>query len=194
MNGKVRSTNVRRLLVAALSLLGIAWATTASALDAPRFEHGAVVCVSQPAADVGLAALKSGGNAVDAAVATAFALAVSYPNAGNIGGGGFMLVVPAADDVQNVVYDFREIAPAAATREMFVEKSGRTPHRRVGVPGTVSGLALAHSQRGKLPWRDLVEPAVKLAREGFVLDAAVADQLNKVLARSDKKQFAMLHK
>ena len=89
------------------------------------------------ASDVGLEVLKRGGNATDAAVATAAALAVTWPAAGNIGGGGYMLIVPAAAGGRPVVVDFRETAPGAATRDMFVEPAGRTPHRRVGVPGTV---------------------------------------------------------
>jgi gamma-glutamyltranspeptidase/glutathione hydrolase len=159
-----------------------------------RCRNGAVVCVSQPASEVGLEMLKRGGSAVDAAVATSFALAVTYPAAGNIGGGGYMLVAPANQNTASVVFDFRETAPAAATRDMFVDKTSRTPHRRVGVPGTVRGLALAHERFGRLPWRDVVTPAVRLAREGFELDAAVAAELNKILTRSDKTQFAALHR
>jgi gamma-glutamyltranspeptidase / glutathione hydrolase len=157
-----------------------------------------VVSVSRHASEIGLQVLKQGGSAVDAAVATAFALAVTYPAAGNIGGGGYMLVVPSGQKTDasagGVVFDFRETAPAAATRDMFVEKSARTPHRRVGVPGTVRGLALAHQRFGRLAWRELVTPAVRLAREGFGLDAVLAADLNQVLARSDKAQFAALHR
>jgi gamma-glutamyltranspeptidase/glutathione hydrolase len=166
----------------------------AVATSAARYRHAAVVCVSQPAAQVGLAALQNGGTAVDAAVATAFALAVTYPRAGNIGGGGYLLVVPDQSAADGAVFDFRETAPAAATREMFVDPQARTPHRRVGVPGTVRGLALAHQRFGKRPWRELVLPAVALAREGFALDAAVARQLNDVLAKNDRATFAELHR
>src|SRR5690606_30517236 len=112
--------------------------------DTVRCRNGAVACVSADAAAVGLQTLKRGGNAIDAAVATAFALAVTYPPAGNIGGGGYLLVVPQSGDGR--VIDFREVAPAAATRDMFVNPAGRTPHRRVGVPGTVRGLAMAHDK------------------------------------------------
>jgi gamma-glutamyltranspeptidase/glutathione hydrolase len=177
---------------------------TMSALDADfasghenalvRCRHGAVVCVSGPAADIGVEILKRGGNAVDSAVATAFALAVTYPEAGNIGGGGYMLVVPGDSNVEPVALDFRETAPGAATREMFVEPGGRTAHRRVGTPGTVRGLKLAHVRFGKLPWSQLVEPAARLARDGFKLDAAVAASLNDYLARRDKAAFAELHR
>ena len=157
-----------------------------------RCRRGVVVSVSGPASDVGVAILKQGGNAVDSAIATAFALAVTHPAAGNLGGGGYMLVVPAAGE--SLVVDFREIAPAAATREMFVDPAGRTPQRRVGVPGTVRGLALAHFRRGRLPWRDLVQPAVVLAEDGFLLEKTTAESLNHLLASSDQSRFAELHR
>src|SRR5690606_17478830 len=144
-----RSIGLRLLLVLMVATVAV---SEVRAADTVRCQHGAVVCVSGPAADAGLATLNSGGNSVDAAVATAFALAVTYPPAGNIGGGGYMLVVPE-DAAGSAVFDFREVAPAAATREMFVHKSGRTAHRRVGVPGTVRGLALAHKRFGKLSWK-----------------------------------------
>jgi gamma-glutamyltranspeptidase / glutathione hydrolase len=187
------SSIIARLFgVAIICLIGLT-GSSAPASDLVRCKNGAVVSVSSHAAQVGLQMLDRGGNAVDAAVATAFALAVTYPPAGNIGGGGYMLVVPR-DGAGGVVVDFREVAPTAATRDMFVDPAGRTPHRRVGVPGTVRGLALAHQRFGKLPWRELVLPAVALARDGFELHAWLADDLNKLLARSDKSQFAALHR
>src|SRR5262249_55680245 len=156
------------------------------AADTVTAKNGAVVTVSGPASEVGVAVLKDGGNAVDAAVATAFALAVTWPEAGNIGGGGYMVVHGGGEPV---AFDFRETAPRAAAREMFVKPAARPAHRRVGVPGTVRGLALAHEKRGKRPWRDLVLPAVKLARDGFALDTATARSLNGVLrsAKSDER-------
>src|SRR5215471_16088444 len=157
-----------RVLVLPLCILLLLTAPGRAA-DAVKVKNGAVVTVSGPASEVGVAVLKDGGNAVDAAVATALALAVTWPEAGNIGGGGYMVVHGGGEPV---VFDFRETAPAAATRDMFVKPADRTAHRRVGVPGTVRGLALAHAKRGKKPWRDLVLPAVKLARDGFALDAA----------------------
>jgi gamma-glutamyltranspeptidase/glutathione hydrolase len=159
-----------------------------------RCRNGAVVSVSRPASQVGLQVLQRGGSAVDAAVATAFALAVTYPPAGNIGGGGYMLVVPDGPSTASAVFDFRETAPAAATRAMFVDRRARTPHRRVGIPGTVRGLALAHERFGRLSWRELVMPSVLLARDGFELDAAVATELNKVLAARQESEFAALHR
>jgi gamma-glutamyltranspeptidase/glutathione hydrolase len=125
--------------------------------------------------------MMQGGNAVDAAVATAFALAVTDPEAGNIGGGGFMLI-HFPDGREPVVIDYRETAPAAVDARSFFHKADRTPHRLAGVPGTVRGLALAHAKYGSRPWRELVAPAVALARDGFVLDKDRAESLNKVLA------------
>jgi gamma-glutamyltranspeptidase/glutathione hydrolase len=130
---------------------------------------------------VGLDVLKQGGNAVDAAVATAFALAVTHPAAGNIGGGGFMVVHPPTSRGKPVVIEYRETAPAAATRDLLAKQKGMTGHRVVGVPGTVRGLALAHQKFGKLPWKTVLLPAVKLAEEGFVLDQHHANSLNGVL-------------
>src|SRR5262249_59268695 len=145
----------------------------AAAGGTPPVRHGLVVAVSPPGADVGRDVLLRAGNAVDAAVATAFALAVTYPAAGNIGGGGFMTVYPGGG-AEPVVIEYRETAPTAATKDMFTDKDGLYGHKVVGVPGTVRGMALAHRKFGKLPWKDLVMPAVRLAEEGFVLDAAVA--------------------
>src|SRR6516165_4989070 len=131
-----------------LFALGVAGPVIAPAADAERpkagpIAHGTdgmVVSGSRPASEVGVAVLRKGGNAVDAAVATAFALAVTWPEAGNIGGGGFLLVRPAGKEP--TVFDYREKAPAAATRELFV-RHPPTSHRLAGVPGTVAGLALA---------------------------------------------------
>jgi gamma-glutamyltranspeptidase/glutathione hydrolase len=143
---------------------------------------GVVVSVSPPASEVGEAVLARGGNAVDAAVAVGFALAVTWPEAGNIGGGGFMLIRPAGAKSEPIVVDYREKAPAAATKDLFV-KNKRTPHLTVGVPGSVAGLVLAHRKYGKLQWKDLVAPAVALADEGFAIDGALAGSLNRGLAR-----------
>src|SRR5262245_53103343 len=110
---------------------------------AAEHRNGVVVAVSPAGADVGVAILKQGGNAADAAIATAFAMAVTYPAAGNIGGGGFMLVHPAPGKGEPVVFEYRETAPAAATRDMFKPGASLHGHRAVGVPGTVRGLALA---------------------------------------------------
>jgi gamma-glutamyltranspeptidase/glutathione hydrolase len=145
-------------------------------------KKGMVVSVSRPASEVGLGILKQGGNAVDAAVATAFALAVTHPAAGNIGGGGFMLVYPPNKKAPSFI-DYREMAPAAATKTMFDKNAKNHGHRVAGVPGTVRGLALAHKNYGKLPWKTLVTSAVILAEEGFALDKHEAKSLNGVLTK-----------
>lgn len=162
--------------------------------------RGLVVSVSEPATQVGIEVLRNGGNAVDAAVAVAFALAVTYPPAGNIGGGGFMNVFvpnhlrPRFPKLTSpaIVFDYREVAPLKAHKEMF--RAGDSPHQHkaVGVPGTVAGLALAHQTLGRLPWRRLVEPAVALAQDGFAVDAPLAQSLNNILAQS--KSFAELQR
>jgi gamma-glutamyltranspeptidase/glutathione hydrolase len=154
-------------------------------------EHGMVVSVSAPASDVGLEILKKGGNAVDAAVATAFALAVTYPQAGNIGGGGFMVVYPGGK-ADPVVIEYRETAPAAASKTMFSKNDSLYGHKVVGVPGTVRGLALAHQRFGKLPWKEVVLPAVRLADEGFVLGEYLANSLNAIVCTS--KEFRELRR
>ncbi|MCE9565345.1 MAG: gamma-glutamyltransferase [Planctomycetes bacterium] len=144
---------------------------------------GVVVCVSPLAADVGVDILKRGGNAVDAAVAVAFAQAVTWPAAGNIGGGGFMMIAAPGKEVRCIEY--RETAPASAKVDLFADGTvGVLDHKAAGVPGTVRGLALAHGKYGKLPWGDVVMPAVKLAEDGFVMNAALAGDLNGVLASS----------
>jgi len=146
--------------------------------------NGVVVSVSGPASDVGLSVLKRGGNAVDAAVATAFALAVAYPPAGNLGGGGFMLVHPAPGQGDPVAFDYRECAPAAAGPTMFAKDESQYTHKAVAVPGTVRGLALAHRRFGSRPWCELIAPAVALARDGFPLDSNLIETTNVTLAGS----------
>ncbi len=153
--------------------------------------HGMVVSVSPPGTDVGLAILKHGGNAVDAAVATAFALAVTYPAAGNLGGGGFMVVYPG-HGAEPVVIEYRETAPAAAGRTMFDRDDSWYGHKVVGVPGTVRGLALAHQRFGKLPWKEVVAPALRLAEDGFIVDAPLASSLNWVV--NDSADFPELRR
>jgi gamma-glutamyltranspeptidase/glutathione hydrolase len=146
------------------------WACTVAAQEYAR--NGMVVSASQLASDVGVEILKDGGNAVDAAVATAFALAVTWPSAGNIGGGGFLVYRKYTGEV--TTFDFREKAPAAATPMMYLDENGNLIHNlnhlsilAVGVPGTVAGLYDAHREYGRLPWARVVRPAVRLARRGF---------------------------
>lgn len=147
-----------------------------------RSDKGMVVTDNSVATKVGREVLAAGGNAADAAVATAFALAVAYPTAGNIGGGGFAVTRFGA---QVRALDFRETAPAIATRDMFLDKDGkpkpdaRDGIRSVGVPGSVAGLWELHKALGskKKSWADLIAPSVKLAREGFVVDEAFLSTL-----------------
>ncbi|NBF02551.1 gamma-glutamyltransferase [Pseudomonas sp. Fl5BN2] len=142
-----------------------------SSTFAVTLEGGAVAAPNQYGADVAAQILKKGGNAVDAAVATAFALAVTYPEAGNIGGGGFMTMYI---DGKPYFLDYRETAPKAATRNMYLNEKGEVIEnlslvgaRAAGVPGTVMGLWEAHQKFGKLPWSELLTPAVGYAKNGF---------------------------
>ena len=146
-------------------------------------KDGLVVCVSAPACDAGASVLARGGNAVDAAVATAFALAVTHPSAGNIGGGGFMIVRTPSGRL--TAFDYREKAPLKSTRTMYLDKDGNidrkltaTGYLAPGVPGAVRGLEAAHEKFGKLPWKDVVMPGVTLAEQGFALSPALARSLN----------------
>ena len=157
----------------------------AAASHAVFAEHGMVVAQEKTAARIGADVLRRGGNAVDAAVATGFAMAVTYPRAGNLGGGGFM-VIHLADRNEDVAIDYRETAPAAATRDMFLGADGKPDAAKsrdsalgIGVPGTVAGLSLALEKfgSGKFTLAELVQPAIDLARDGFVLTDDVADTL-----------------
>jgi gamma-glutamyltranspeptidase/glutathione hydrolase len=152
-----------------------------------RSQTGVVVSASGIASDIGAAVLSQGGNAVDAAVATAFALAVTYPFAGNLGGGGFMVVRRTSGEA--AAFDYRERAPAASTPTMYVGDDGKIDRSLTkagylapGVPGTVAGLALAHNRFGKLPWKDVVLPAVELAARGFPVSASLARSLNNEIS------------
>ena len=158
------------------------------------FKKHVVVAQEAEAAAVGRDILRRGGNAVDAAVATAFALAVTHPAAGNLGGGGF-LVAFSSETGKVTTFDFREVAPKASTKTMYLEdgtqrlKHGhRAGLRAGGVPGTVRGLGLAHARLGKLPWSELVLPAVKLAKEGFVVSGPFARSLNAQLQPHAKRE------
>ncbi|MET3076488.1 gamma-glutamyltransferase [Pantoea leporis] len=147
-----------------------------------KAKHGMVASVDAMATEVGVDILKQGGNAVDAAVAVGFALAVTHPQAGNLGGGGFMLLRTASG--RTTAIDFREMAPARASRDMFLDKQGNadsklslTSHLASGTPGTVAGFALAAQKYGTLPLSTLLAPAIKLARDGIVVNDALADDL-----------------
>jgi gamma-glutamyltranspeptidase/glutathione hydrolase len=145
--------------------------------------NGMVVSSHELATNVGVEILKSGGNAIDAAIATGFALAVVHPGAGNIGGGGFM-VIRLADGTVTAI-DFREVAPSAAHRDMFLDdsmnvikdKSWNTPWA-AGVPGSVAGFGMAHERHGSSKWKNLVRPAAEIAKNGFPLDFQNMSYLN----------------
>jgi len=146
-----------------------------------RAAHGVVVTTDSLASAAGLSILQAGGNAVDAAVATHFALAVVNPEAGNIGGGGFLVTILA--DGTRAALDFRETAPAGATADMFLDERGRVTeasvvgHRSAGVPGSVAGMEEAWRRFGTLPWQELLQPAIRLARDGFVIGTRHARSL-----------------
>jgi gamma-glutamyltranspeptidase/glutathione hydrolase len=183
---------VRQALTVTLALFAGAAALAQSRSLAPippatpiLAQHGMVVAQESRAARIGVEILDRGGNAVDAAVAVGFALAVTYPRAGNIGGGGFM-VIHLAKDNKDTTIDYRETAPAAATQTMFLDAKGEPDPEKsrdgalaIGVPGTVAGLALAHDKYGSgtLSLADLMAPAIRLAREGFLVEDDTADSL-----------------
>jgi gamma-glutamyltranspeptidase / glutathione hydrolase len=165
-------------------------APLAAAVSPSRAKNGMVAAQNFLATQAGVEVLWDGGNAVDAAVTTAFALAVTHPAAGNIGGGGFLLYRPAAG--QAAFYDFRETAPGRATADMFLVDGQYDPERHheshlaVGVPGTVAGLHMAWKAHGKLPWPRLLDPAIQLARDGFMVSDGLARSLEAVLPRMQK--------
>ncbi len=160
-------------------------------------KNGMVVSASQLASQVGIDIMKSGGNAIDAAVATGFALAVTYPQAGNIGGGGF-LVAHLADD-RNITIDFRETAPSAAHRDMYLDENGEVikdmslrSHRAVGIPGSVAGLLTAWRfyGSGNISLKQLLEPAIILAKNGFSISNRFAQNLNEYKSLFEKDDGA----
>ena len=187
------SIRIRHALAVALAIapLPIAAQTTTDSAGMVVSRNGLVISSSSIASDVGASILRKGGNAVDAAVATAFALAVTYPGAGNIGGGGFMVVRLKNGTATTI--DYRERAPFASTRTMYLDSTGHinrsltaTGYLAPGVPGTVRGLALAHRRFGKLPWRDVVLPAAQLASRGFALDSGLAHSLSREITQAMK--------
>ena len=179
-------TGVRRVaLVVVLILTGLhlVQSVDAASPQAARGHGGAVASAERASSEVGLEILRAGGNAVDAAVATALALAVVHPQAGNLGGGGFAVV---RMDGQLTSLDFREVAPAAATREMYLDTEGRPVHDAsiigplaAGVPGSPVGLYELHHRFGALPWPRVVEPARLLAADGFLVTTRLHDSLTE---------------
>ena len=177
-----------------LFLVVLGWPCSLFAADAPIIDplsiahpvysrSGMVVSQEVLASQVGASILDQGGNAIDAAVATGFALAVTLPRAGNLGGGGFMLIYLAEDD-KTIALDFREMAPAAADRDMFLNSDASVNVQRArysikssGVPGTVAGLVEAQQRYGVLSLKEVMQPAIELARDGFAINLDLADTL-----------------
>ena len=175
-----------------LGLLALAPTTVSTQIDlGVPSKTGIVVSASDLAADAGASVLAKGGNAVDAAVATAFAMAVTSPSNGNIGGGGFMVIrLPTGTAT---TFDYREMAPGKSTPTMYLNKAGEIDmsltqqgYLAPGVPGTVRGMAAAHKKFGKLAWKDVVTPAVTLASKGFKLSKSLANGLNSEVLGTER--------
>ena len=183
----MRTLSVRAALVATTLLTAVALPLhSQNGNESVASRSGMVVSVSGLASDIGAAVLAKGGNAVDAAVATAFALAVTHPSAGNIGGGGFMII--RLPDGRSTTIDYREKAPLKSTRTMYLTPADTIDRSATnagwlapGVPGTVRGLELAHKKYGKLAWADVVRPAAQLASNGWPLSPALARSINGAL-------------
>lgn len=156
--------------------------------------NGMVVSSNKLASQIGIDILQKGGNAIDASVATAFALAVTHPAAGNIGGGGFLVFMDRSAQVTTI--DFREKAPLAASTKMYLDENGKLIEdlnhnsiKAIGVPGTVAGLYLAHSKYGSLPWSVLVQPSIDLAQKGFPMTWSLHNEAKWLSGESDSKLF-----
>jgi gamma-glutamyltranspeptidase/glutathione hydrolase len=184
---------LRRLFVATLSTVLVLGSLSLDAATSHpvRGESGVVSSSSAIASEVGVEILKQGGNAVDAAIATAFTMAVTWPSAGNIGGGGFLIYHGA--DGESTAFDFREKAPLASTRTMYLDEDGNVRDNSnhdsllaVGVPGTVAGMELAHQRFGTLPWEELLQPAIDLARDGMPISWHLHDSFKRLKPWWDK--------
>jgi gamma-glutamyltranspeptidase/glutathione hydrolase len=176
-----RLSRPRVALLACAALLAAALAAPAAAATTARY--AAAATADEFGTRTALAVMRRGGNAIDAAVATAFVQAVTYPEAGNLGGGGFMMIYYHG---KPAFIDYRETAPAAATRDMYLDQKGEVIKdasvigaRAVGVPGTVAGFWLAHQRYGKRPWKELLQPAIQLARDGFIVSLPMAQRIEE---------------
>ena len=202
---------MRLRITLATSIVSLAFAATVQAQGIISYDDvnhpvyglsGMVTAQHLIAAEVGAQVLEEGGTAVDAAIATGFALAVTLPRAGNIGGGGFMLVYDA-ESGETTAIDYREMAPLGATRDMFLDENGdadpelsRNSLLASGVPGTVAGFWLAHERYGKLTWSRLLEPAIAFARDGILVTQDLASQLDRRKERNcrDRATCGYLYK
>jgi gamma-glutamyltranspeptidase/glutathione hydrolase len=184
----VKQIQIRNFVITVVTTLFLAGTITADAVTSRhpvRGMNGIVTSSSKIASEVGVDIIRQGGNAVDAAVATAFAMAVTWPTAGNIGGGGFMIYHGV--DGESTAFDFREKAPLASTKTMYLNEDGTVRDNSnhvgilaVGVPGTVAGLELAHQRFGSLPWEDLLQPAIDLARDGMPISWYLHDSFKRM--------------
>lgn len=187
-------TSLTHLLLAPLCLGLLVTFTAASSQELNQFRHAAVVTAHPEASKVGVAIIRRGGNAVDAAIAVQFALAVVYPNAGNIGGGGFLVYRGKRGDSDAL--DYREKAPEKAFRDMYLDSQGNAITDKSlygtlasGIPGTVDGMVKAHNKYGKLSWKKDLQPAIDLAQNGFQITAQQASEFN-----SHKEKFLKYNK
>lgn len=178
---KIKSSSCLPVVLSFLFLLGYG---TVNGQSPELFKHAAVVTAHPEASKVGVDVLKKGGNAIDAAVAVQFALAVVYPNAGNIGGGGFLVYRGNRGDLDAL--DYREKAPGRASRDMYLDDKGNAVADKSlfgalasGVPGTVAGMVRAHDKYGRLKWKKDIQPAIDLAEKGFPITEQQADELNR---------------
>ena len=189
---RVRGLSLAVALTLDTALMSVALAASPAPAEG---ENGMVVTAQHLASQIGVDILKNGGNAVDAAVAVGYALAVVYPTAGNLGGGGFMTI--RLKDGKTTFLDFRERAPLASTKTMYLDKDGNPisgastdGYLAVGVPGSVAGFEIAREKYGSKPREELLAPAIKLAKEGFILEqgdvASFADG-NDMLAQGSRR-------
>jgi len=183
----VKQIQIKSFFVAILTTVFLIGSISADATSRHpiRGSNGVVSSSSKIASEVGVEIMKQGGNAVDAAVATAFAMAVTYPSAGNIGGGGFMIYHGA--DGEATAFDFREKAPLASTKTMYLDEDGNVRDNSnhasilaIGVPGTVAGLELAHQRFGSLGWEVVLQPAIDLARDGMPISWSLHDAFKRL--------------
>jgi gamma-glutamyltranspeptidase/glutathione hydrolase len=181
---------IRRRLSTTVAILAVATFTLQAGSAPQRARLGMVITQSDIASEIGFKVIQGGGNAIDAAVATAFALAVTHPTAGNIGGGGFIVYRPVTGEPMS--YDFREVGPSRSSPEMWLKdgkydfETHHNSHLAVGVPGTVAGLHLAWKEQGSKPWKELMQPAIALARDGFEVSHGLARSLAGVLDNFQK--------
>ena len=189
----MQRTQIRSFIVAFVGSLFLIGTLTSQAAGriAVRGHNGVVASSSAISSEVGVEIMRKGGNAVDAAIATAFAMAVTWPTAGNIGGGGFLVYHGVDGEV--TAFDFREKAPLAVTKTMYLGEDGNVRDNSnhegilaVGVPGTVAGMALVHERLGSMPWEDLLEPAVRLARDGIPITWKLHDDFVRRMPRFER--------